>query len=661
MGCREAKAHCVSCGQDAVPLAMSTLRLPLLLLGAVFALGALCAGSAAARQLHWSSVEVSARLDADGRLHVVERQAMVFDGDWNGGERRFDVNVLQKLDFQGLARIDPQSGQRVEVLEGDIERVDRYAWFENKTLRWRSRRPADPVFRDQTLVYELTYTLAPVLVFDDGVYRFDHDFVFVDRVGEIERLVVDFELDPAWRSDRPLPGHFEREHLPPGRSAVLEAELTYLAEGRPGFVLRRVPASIQVAAFLAALAAIAWLYLRLRRHEASRGRFEQAEIPQPLDPAWLDEHLFDLRPEEVGALWDRRVGAPEVAAVIARLVGEGKLGSSVVGKRNRDLALELKAERIAFESYERKLVDKLFFDGRTETDTKAVRKHYRGKGFDPAAIIRGPITRRLRARTRAGDFENPPKDRWPLWLALGFLALLALEGVARGAGVLAVLGVLLVMTPLPVIVGSVFTGIYRMRTRHLTLTSLGFLLPAVAMASLLLVFGTRFEISDFYPSVFGVLALFVVPVFLTSVWTHLARTKETAKAMARRQRLGAIRRFFAGELRRDAPALDDAWFPYLLAFGLDKNVDRWFRSHGAGLGAVGSASTGAASSSFGSSGSGTSWTGGGGHFGGAGATAAWATAATGLAAGVARPGSSGGGGSSSSGGSFSGGGGGGGW
>ena len=42
-----------------------------------------------ARELHWSAMDVRARLDDSGTLHVVERQAMVFTGDWNGGERIF--------------------------------------------------------------------------------------------------------------------------------------------------------------------------------------------------------------------------------------------------------------------------------------------------------------------------------------------------------------------------------------------------------------------------------------------------------------------------------------------------------------------------------------------------------------------------------------------
>jgi hypothetical protein len=30
-------------------------------------------------------------LDAEGALHVEETQTIIFNGDWNGGERRFDI------------------------------------------------------------------------------------------------------------------------------------------------------------------------------------------------------------------------------------------------------------------------------------------------------------------------------------------------------------------------------------------------------------------------------------------------------------------------------------------------------------------------------------------------------------------------------------------
>ena len=43
------------------------------------------------RSLYWKALDVTARLDADGRLHVTERHEMVFTGDWNGGERTFRI------------------------------------------------------------------------------------------------------------------------------------------------------------------------------------------------------------------------------------------------------------------------------------------------------------------------------------------------------------------------------------------------------------------------------------------------------------------------------------------------------------------------------------------------------------------------------------------
>jgi hypothetical protein len=45
--------------------------------------------------LYWRDLDVHARLDQDGRLHVTERHAIVFTGDWNGGQRQFDLSVDQ--------------------------------------------------------------------------------------------------------------------------------------------------------------------------------------------------------------------------------------------------------------------------------------------------------------------------------------------------------------------------------------------------------------------------------------------------------------------------------------------------------------------------------------------------------------------------------------
>jgi hypothetical protein len=65
---------------------------------------------AAERELHWDALDVEAHLDADGVLDIIEWHTMVFTGDWNGGERVFNVRPRQKLEFLGLQRIDPKTG-----------------------------------------------------------------------------------------------------------------------------------------------------------------------------------------------------------------------------------------------------------------------------------------------------------------------------------------------------------------------------------------------------------------------------------------------------------------------------------------------------------------------------------------------------------------------
>jgi hypothetical protein len=128
------------------------------------------------RTLHWRALEVEARLDASGDLHVAERQAMVFTGAWNGGERVFRVEPWQRLRLERVSRLDPGGAAR-PLAEGSLDAVDRFAWADARTLRWRSRAPGDPPFRATEIGYLLEYTVANVLVDEgEGRYRLAHDF-----------------------------------------------------------------------------------------------------------------------------------------------------------------------------------------------------------------------------------------------------------------------------------------------------------------------------------------------------------------------------------------------------------------------------------------------------------------------------------------------------
>src|SRR5919106_6638635 len=168
----------------------------------------------AGKSLYWRRLDVVAHLDADGRLRVRERQAMVFHGDWNGGSRTFNLRPGQRHDFYSISRIDP-TGSAHRLTAGDIDQVDHFEWADAKTLRWRSRLPSDPPFVNQEIVYEIDYALSNILIPTTKGYELNHDFAFPDRDGIIESFSLQLETDPVWQSASPLPLHVERQNIQP--------------------------------------------------------------------------------------------------------------------------------------------------------------------------------------------------------------------------------------------------------------------------------------------------------------------------------------------------------------------------------------------------------------------------------------------------------------
>ena len=129
---------------------------------------ALPANALAQRALHWDNVEVAAHLDAEGRLVVTETQTMVFSGDWNGGERRFNIRPRQKLRLLGLDRVSGADGDRAipMVRDSSLDDVDDYAFTDDTTLRWRSRLATDAPFESANKTYVLRYQLSNTLLRD---------------------------------------------------------------------------------------------------------------------------------------------------------------------------------------------------------------------------------------------------------------------------------------------------------------------------------------------------------------------------------------------------------------------------------------------------------------------------------------------------------------
>jgi uncharacterized membrane protein YgcG len=619
------------------------------------------------RSLYWKSLEVTARLDEEGRLHVVERHAMIFTGDWNGGERTFRLAPDHRLELQSIEREDFESHTRIPLRQNElISGIDDYAWTDPTTLRWRSRLPTDPSFENSERVYVLEYVLENVLIPTDEGYLLDHDFAFPDRPGPILSFSLDLSWDGSWSPAAELPGRLARENLPPGAGVVVRAPLLYQGEGSPSGV-RTGAAYLSRAllglAFAGAAFAIGVLFYR---GEKDLGRFAPLTPLTSIDPSWLEANLFSMLPEEAGAAWDDSTGAPEVGAVLARMVSEGKLKTEVyrtpgVLRASENLRMELLVDRNTLSGYESSLVRALFVSGDV-TDTEKIRKHYRNRGFDPSAILTGPLTQRLAKVLKSSKARRRISKKPAFLLFLASVVLIAVEALTDPAGLPHVLGLCVVVVPV-YLVGLLAALAYRKRVVRLLPWSLSFLLPAALIAAIALAFLYA------NPSKNGALALAGLASFALALLTSLfnaAKFRAGALAIDVRKKLASARRYFAWELSKRHPHIDDRWFPYLVALELGPNVDRWFRSFGS-LSSDGPAPGGSISSGGGSSGrSSPTWTGGGGAFGGAGATGSWAAAVSTVASGVAAPsesssGGSGGGSSGGGGGGSSGGGGGGGW
>ncbi len=610
-----------------------------------------------ARELSWSAIDVRARLDAEGTLHVVETQAMVFTGDWNGGERRFRVAPGQVLTLESITRIAPD-GSRHPLTQGGLSAVDEWSFTEENVLRWRSRLPSDPEFAATEIVYELAYSLARVLVKEGSLYVLDHNFGLPDAEYPIGKLTVALELDPVWKPAEGFTGRYTAGPLSPGSNYTVRVPLTYTGAGAPAATAVASPALRQ--GLLGVLAAaIVYCWFAWRRRDGALGRFAPLTPAGAIDEAWLEKNLFTLAPEEAGALWDEKIGPPEVAAVLARLASEKKIATEAVGKK---LSMRLLVPVSDLEGYDRDLVEALFFGGRKETDTDAVKAHYKSKGFDPTSKIKPGLEAKLKTLP---DFQDKSAGAWRWPAALLLLAGLACHVFALVTG-RAEPGLLVgtaITYGLLYVIGLGCAYAFRNRIVRIDAWSILFLwAPAVLFffAWLGVREAARLPMSVVMGSMLLRLAI-VVSLF------HMARTRNGPRRIARRKQLASARGFFDHELDAAAPRLKDEWFPYVVAFGLTSEADRWFRAHGAAAAAVVGAdssrgSTTSSSSSSSSSPPGGGWTGGGGSFGGAGASASWAAAAGALAAGVSAPSSSSsGGGGGGGGGGSSGGGGGGGW
>jgi hypothetical protein len=434
---------------------------------------------------------------------------------------------------------------------------------------------------------------------------------------------------------------------------VLTIPLRYSGTGAPTAIDARRPAEI-VVAVAAILGGFAIGVLAFFVREHLLGRF--ARVPTAdIDSTWIEQEILSHPAEVIGAIWDDKIGAPEVVALIARMTGEGTLESEAGPSSSSgqaggySMTLRLRVDRSALDGHERALVDGLFFDGRTETSTAAVQQHYKNRGFDPALAITAALGKRVRA-------VLPPGEGRVYWgpTILMFLA---------GAGLLAWTGSFerdflpgAIVLVFPLVFGGFLLQVpgwlFRTRMHWGVPAAMACLMPALLLslgtaAFLWMIVGTgRLELP--WTMIAGIAAW---TLCISNASINGLKSRQNPEVIAFRKRLIAGRWFFSKELKEPNPALRDSWYPWLLAFGLGKQVDVWSTRNARAAARSSTRETDNA------------WTGGGGRSGGAGGGATWAAAAAGMAAGVSAPSSSssGGGSDGSSSGGSSGGGGGGGW
>ncbi|MBM9603619.1 hypothetical protein [Desulfopila inferna] len=369
------------------------------------------------------------------------------------------------------------------------------------------------------------------------------------------------------------------------------------------------------------LIVLLWRSGSLFLHERKKQRFAPVLSPAEIDETWLREDLFSMVPEKVGAVWDKKTSGHGMAAVLARMVVEKKMSSwlepvmfpfinrHIPGRYT--LYLSLLQPLHTFNGYEKVMVERLFINGNT-TDTRRLKAYYRRKN---QTLHRMRLTgKSLQKKLAVKRLDKLLEYMW-LWMLIGLLPpffIFLANGFVHPdelrvtiiSGITGIIGL---------IAGSLIGGVYRrqvdgLRWKYLMVhlvplfLLLFFLLLGYSGTSILLLSGLAF-------------------LFGTAIYSsfYFAKTVDSPERTVLRKKLLAIKKYFQKELQERKPALDDSWFPYLIALGLGSSVDSWSRRFGGTLCSGRSRRPSSAAD-------GLQFSGGGGNFGGD-AVGAWAIAA----------------------------------
>lgn len=393
------------------------------------------------------------------------------------------------------------------------------------------------------------------------------------------------------------------------------------------------------------VATVLWVSRVLIRRERRFGRF--AEVPQaqlPRDLArdareraereqrltWIAQHLDGLQPELAGAIFHAKVGAPEVAALLARLEAEGQLAPAE-NATSGGHEIRLVAARETLAEHERALLDAAFFDGAT-TSMARIAARYRARGFSAANVLRAPLEQRATAIDGYAVRNEGASSLLLVGAALPAVFILnfslfrvsieegAEEGWLGGATALATIACLLL--------GPWLARRFRedFVTPHGSWRSLRvFLALLISTFAYLLIEAATLSLTGSFLS-------FALAVLLTGWVTYSWWWRASPGVVGMRRRVGVARQLLEAQVADDVRVLEPKWRPHLIALDLSPADDCWLRDveapraentvHPTHVTFSSSSSERASSRSSDSSQS-SSFSGGGGSFGGGGASGSW--------------------------------------
>jgi len=576
------------------------------------ALGATALG-AEDKSLSWSMLESDAFLDKEGNLHITETQTIVFHGDYNGGERRFPMQMRLEsgpfVKFEGIERLDKETWTPLQY--GNLERNHHYEYDRwNGLVRWRARYPSDPPFRGESLQYRLKFIWPQVLKRTDSGIVLDHDFAFPDREGVIKAFRTRLRVHPSWSARDLNTDWIESGALFPGAGFTRRVVFD-IPHNVPFPYKTRAEQLLYRASALGAVPVLIAFFLWFARREKETGLIVDHEA----DEAWIREVFMNYPPEVIADVH----GSPDhtLNTLLMRLHLE-KLLDHKDGFFVRVGAPD---------SREQKFLDRLFPPGKTSASAEEIAAYRQEKNL--GELRWDAWTAAYDWRTQNNLERYDPDIRWfahPLLWMFAFLVFTCIAYILTDLAPLELLGVLgFAAIALPFMRRQKAGTRPFIRSRNIAFShALLFLAAMISMPVLT------------YSSLW--LLPLAAAVYFISILQ--ARSVRPARVALFWEDLAARgRAFFERELKKNKSVFEDVWAPYLLALGLSGAAETWLRSSSErqalrGGDAGDSSSRGQRETENGEPRSSapepaqSTGSTGGGRFGGAGATASWAESLT---------------------------------